>query len=118
MVIDFRKINVTYILDQLGGYQYFSALVLAMGFYKIKMPRDSKTKTSFSTLYGHYYYNRMTFGLKNAPATFQRLMDRNLSGLQGVKLFVYMNDIVIYADSLEEHTRKFRILLERLDKAN
>ena len=82
MVIDFRKLiektvkdayplpNITHILDQLGGAQYFSTLDLAMGFHQIKMHPDSKAKTGFSTLYGHYHYNRMPFGLKNAAATF------------------------------------------------
>ena len=59
----------------------------------------------------------MPFGLKNAPATFQRCMDLVLSGLQGVELFVYMGDIVIYADSLEEHVRKLKVLLARLQNA-
>ena len=50
----------------------------------------------------------MPFGLKNAPVTFQRVMDCVLTGLQDVELFVYMDDIVIYATSLEEHARKLR----------
>jgi len=50
----------------------------------------------------------MPFGLKNVPAIFQRLMDLILSGLQGEELFVYMNDIVIYATSLQEHERKYK----------
>ena len=130
MVIDFRKLNektikdayplpnITHILDQLGGASYFSTLDLAMRFHQIKMYPNSKAKTAFSTLYGHYHYNRLPFGLKNAPATFQRLMDKVLSGLQGIELFVYMDDIVIYADSLEEHTRKLRTLFKRLERAN
>ncbi|XP_011871373.1 PREDICTED: uncharacterized protein LOC105563955, partial [Vollenhovia emeryi] len=60
----------------------------------------------------------MPFGLKNAPATFQRLMDLVLSGLQGKELFVYMDDIVIYASSLEEHERKYNLLIDRLREAN
>ncbi|KAL6419359.1 hypothetical protein ACFW04_011440 [Cataglyphis niger] len=60
----------------------------------------------------------MPFGLKNAPATFQQLMDNVLSGLQGNELFVYMDDIVIYARSLKEHEVKFNKLMERLRKAN
>ena len=60
----------------------------------------------------------MPFGMKNAPATFQRLMDRVLSGLQGIKLFVYMEDIVIYAKSLKEYNEKLEKLLGRLKTAN
>jgi len=60
----------------------------------------------------------MRFGLKNAPATFQRLMDNVLSGLQGNELFVYMDDIVIYARSLKEHEIKFNKLMQRLRNAN
>jgi len=56
------------------------------------------------------------FGLKNTPATFQRLMDRVLNGLQGTELFVYL-DIVIYASNLTEHGQKFNKLIERLRKA-
>ncbi|KAL6419799.1 hypothetical protein ACFW04_011187 [Cataglyphis niger] len=75
-------------------------------------------KTAFSTPHGHYEFNRMPFGLKNAPATFQRLMDQVLSGLQGNELFVYLDDIVLYASSLKEHEVKFNKLAERLKKAN
>ena len=100
MVIDFRQSNdktvkdsyplpnSTHILDQLAGAQYFSTFDLAMGFHQVKMQPDSKTKTAFSTPYGYYHYNRMPFGLNNAPATFQRLMDKVISSLQGITLFV------------------------------
>ena len=60
----------------------------------------------------------MPFGLKNAPATFQRLMDQILTGLQGTELFVYRDDIVLYANSLEEHEEKFNKLMETLSAAN
>lgn len=60
----------------------------------------------------------MPFGLKNAPATFQRLMDNVLSGLQGNELFVYMDDIVIYAKSLREREVKIERLIKRLREAN
>lgn len=59
----------------------------------------------------------MPFGLKNSPSTFQHLVDRALTGLQNIELFVYMDDIVIYAKTLKEHTRKLNALLEKLDKA-
>ena len=107
MVIDYRALNentvgdaypipnITEILDLLGGSKYFSIMDLASGFHQIPMDSESKEKTDFSTPYGHLEFNRMPFGLKNAPATFQRVMDQVLTGLQGIELLVYMDDIVI-----------------------
>ena len=130
MVIDYRMLNektvndayplpnITEILDQLGAAKYFTVLDLASGFHQIPMDAQSKSKTAFSVPGGHYEFNRMPFGLKNAPATFQRCMDLVLSGLQGVELFVYMDDVVIYASSLTEHSRKLRNLLARLQNSN
>ena len=60
----------------------------------------------------------MPFGLKTAPATFQRLMDITLTGLIGTEIFVYLDDIVIFADTLEEHEKKFNNFIQRLRKAN
>jgi len=92
--------NITEILDQLGSAKYFSIFDLASGFHHIVAMHESDAqKTAFSTPHGHYQFNRMPFGLKNAPATFQRLMDQILSGLQGNDMFVYLDDIVIYATS-------------------
>ncbi|XP_025161882.1 uncharacterized protein LOC112590215 [Harpegnathos saltator] len=130
MVIDYRALNektvgdayplpnITEILDQLGSAKYFSIFDLASGFHQIAMHEDDAPKTAFSTPHGHYQFNRMPFGLKNAPATFQRLMDQVLTGLQGTELFVYLDDIVIYASSLEEHSAKFAKLAQRLRVAN
>lgn len=130
LVIDFRALNektlgdayplpnITDILDQLGSAKYFSIFDLASGFHQIPMSNEDSQKTAFSTPHGHYEYKRMPFGLKNAPATFQRLMDRVLSGLQGIELFVYLDDIVIYASSLSEHASKFNKLAERLRRAH
>lgn len=110
--------NITDILDQLAGAKYFSVLDLASGFHQIPMTQKDATKTAFSTLYGHYQFKRMPFGLKNALVTFQRLMDNVLSGLQGNELFVYMDDIVIYATSLHEHKIKFEELMKKLRESN
>jgi len=130
MVIDYRALNektigdayplpnITEILDQLGSAKYFSVFDLASGFHQIPMHEAHAKKTAFSTPHGHYEFNRMPFGLKNAPATFQRLMDQVLSGLQGIELFVYLDDIVLYASSLREHELKFDKLAERLKRAN
>jgi len=130
MVIDYRNLNektigdayplpnICDILDQLGGAKYFSVLDLASGFHQIPMDSADAHKTAFSTPHGHFQFERMPFGLKNAPATFQRLMDQTLSGLQGAELFVYMDDIVVYASSLREHDIKMDKLMERLREAN
>lgn len=135
MVIDYRKLNdktigdayplpnICDILDQLGSAKYFSILDLANGFHQIPMNPADTHKTAFSTPHGHYQFSRMPFGLKNAPATFQRLMDQVLTGLQGTELFVYMDDIVIYASSLREHDIKITTLIhytlmDRLRTAN
>lgn len=130
MVIDYRSLNektigdayplpnIVDILDQLGTAKYFTILDLASGFHQIPMSPVDAPKTAFSTPHGHYQFKRMPFGLKNAPATFQRLMDNVLSGLQGNELFVYMDDIVIYARSLQEHEVKFKKLMHRLRNAN
>lgn len=130
MVIDYRMLNektigdayplpnITEILDQLGSAKYFSVFDLASGFHQILVDERDAPKTAFSTPYGHYEFKRMPFGLKSAPATFQRLMDSVLTGLQGTELFVYLDDIVLYASSLREHEIKFDKLAAKLRKAN
>ena len=130
VVIDFRLLNektvgdayplpnITEILDQLGKARYFTVFDLASGFHQIELDPDDRSKTAFSFLNGHYEYIRMPMGLKNSPATFQRLMDQVLLGLQGVEAFIYLDDIVVYAEDLKEHGKKVRRLLNRLKEAN
>jgi len=102
--------------DQLRSAKYFLVLDLVSGFHQ--MNSKDAPKTAFSTPYGHYQFKRMPFGLKNAPATFQRLMDNVLSGLQSNELFVYMDNIVVYAKSLREHEIEINRLMQRLREAN
>jgi Reverse transcriptase (RNA-dependent DNA polymerase). len=87
---------------------------LASGFHQIEVDPKDRPKTAFTTPFGHYEYVRMPFGLKNAPATFQRLMDQVLTGLQGIEVFVYLDDIVVFSSSLREHGIKVRKLLQKL----
>ena len=129
LVIDFRALNektigdayplphIGEILDSVGGTKYFSVFDLASGFHQIPMDPRDKHKTAFSTDTGHWEYNRMAMGLKGAPPTFQRLMDRLLVGLQGTELFVYIDDIVVYAATLDEHDQKIFRLFKRLSEA-
>lgn len=126
IVIDFRKLNeltdqdayplpdIDDILSQLGNAKFFSALDLSSGFHQIPMDKQSKKYTAFSTPQGHYHYNRMPFGLKNAPATFQRMMDTALRGLINKHCFVYLDDIIIFGQSIEEHNSNLAIVLQRL----
>ncbi|KAL0130247.1 hypothetical protein PUN28_002085 [Cardiocondyla obscurior] len=130
IVVDFRKINeitigdsfpipnITEILDQLGNAKYFTILDLASGYHQIQMKEEHKCKTAFSTPHGHYEFNRMLFGLKNAPATFQRLMNSVLAGLQGIKCLVYLDDVVIYGPTLEEHNKRLTSVFSRLRENN
>ena len=126
VVIDYRKLNditigdsypipnISEILDQLGKCKYFSTLDLASGFHQINMDPNDSAKTAFSVPTGHYEFTRMPFGLKNAPSTFQRLMNTALSGLQGIQCFVYLDDIVIYSYDIPSHINNLSNVFYRL----
>lgn len=130
MVIDYRQLNdqmvddkypipkISTILDRLGRSQYFSTIDLVSGYHQVEMNEADIEKTAFNTTNGHYEFTRMPFGLKNAPATFQRLMDHILRGLQDDTCIVYLDDIVIYSTSLQEHLTKLRKVLTRVREAN
>jgi hypothetical protein len=130
LVVDYRKLNaktignayplpdITEILDQLGQAKYFSCLELAMGYHQIDMNPKDIDKTAFSTKEGHWAYRRMPFGLKTAPATFQRVMNTALSGLTGTRCFIFLDDIIIYANSLEDHNKKLGDVFRRLRHNN
>lgn len=129
IVIDYRKLNDKTVgaayplpniedIDQLGHAQYFTTLDLASGFHQIPLNPKDIPKTAFSTLSGHYEYLRMPFGLKNAPSCFQRLMNNVLMGLTHNQCFVYLDDVVIYGSSLEDHNRKLKNVFSRLRNSN
>lgn len=130
IVVDFRKLNdltigdffplpnITDILDQLGNAKYFSTLDLASRYHQIPTHEKDKNKTAFSTPYGHYEFNRMPFGLKNASTTFQRLMNEVLTGIQDLRYLVYLDDIVIYGLSLQEHNKRLIEVLKKLRENN
>jgi len=128
--VDFRRLNqvtigdafplpnITDILDQLGKSKYYTTLDLAQGYHQVPMNPADREKTAFSTDKGHYEFLRMPFGLKGAPGTFQRLMNKVLSGLNGLKAFVYLDDIIIYAKDLTDHSQKITDIFERLRRYN
>ena len=93
------------LLDQLDGRKVFSTLDVRSGYWQIRMHKSSQEKTAFATNTGLYEFRVMPFGLCNAPATFQRLMQKVLAGLGGSEPFcsVYIDDILVYSRSVEEH---------------
>lgn len=130
LVIDYRKLNsktiedkyplprIEEILDSLGKCTYFSTLDLAQGFHQIEMHPNSIEKTAFSVNNGHYEYVRMPFGLKSAPSTFQRVMDNVLRDYIYKICFVYMDDIVIFSKSLQEHVHHIKLIFDKLRQFN
>ena len=126
IVIDYRKLNeitidnkfpipnIENILDKLGKAQYFTTLDLAKGFHQIPVLEKDQKKTAFSTPFGHYEYIRMPFGLKNAPATFQRLMNSILREFINRICVVYLDDILIFSTSIQEHITNINKIFIRL----
>jgi hypothetical protein len=130
MVIDYRKLNektiddrypipnITDTLDKLGKAQYFSALDLWSGFHQIKIdPRDIE-KTAFTVENGHYEFLKLLFGLKNAPASFQRIMDNILREFLGKNCVIYLDDILVYSTSLQEHIEVLDKIFKKLQTFN
>ena len=101
-------------MTQLENAKFFSALDLYSGFHQIPMNEKSKKYTAFSTPQGHFQFNLMPFGLKNAPATFQKLMDRALTGLVVKYCPFYLDDIVIFGKTIQEHNENLAIVFQRL----
>jgi len=113
--VNFRQLNkltigdafpiprIDEILDQLGRSRYYSTLDLASGYPQVPIQPQDREKTGFSTDKGLLEFVCMPFGLCGAPSTFQRLINTALAGLNGIKAFVYLDDIIIYAADLPEH---------------
>lgn len=130
LVVDYRKLNevtiddrypipnIDEILDKLGKCMYFTTLDLAKGFYQIEVDPEDVHKTGFSVEGGHYEFLRMPFGLKTAPATFQRLMNNVLKDYINKICLVYLDDIIIFSTSLDEHINSIRLIFAKLEEAN
>ena len=105
------------ILDTLAQAKYFTTLDLSAGYWQVELDEDSQAKTAFTTHCGLFEFTRMPFGLCNAPATFQRLMQVVLSGLKWDCCFVYIDDILVASKTFEEHLHHLQLVFERLQKA-
>lgn len=110
------------LLNKLGQSKYFTMLDLKSGYWQIKVDASSQEKTAFVTQRALYEFCVMSFGVKNAPAVFQCLMQNVLSNVKGDadKDFVdmYLDDIIIFSETLNEHFSHIRKVLQCFKKAN
>ena len=107
------------LLDALHGAKWFSTLDLKSGYWQVPITEQDKAKTAFRTSSGQLFeFNQVPFGLCNAPATFSRLMDRVLAGLHWETCLFYLDDIIVFSSTWEEHLARLRQVFERLRHAN
>ena len=128
--VDYRKLNsvtkkdqyplphIEDILDTLGGMHYFSTLDLASGCWQIEMSEEVHQKSVFVTHCSLHEFVRMPFGLCNAPAMFQRLMEFVLDGMLWKNCFLYIDDVLVCSKTLDEHLTHLTEVFRRLRKAN
>jgi hypothetical protein len=127
--IDYRRLNritkldefplprIDDTLDILTGARHFTTLDMGSGYWQVAMDPTAKEKTAFTTYSGLYEFCRMPFGLVNAPATFQRLMELVLSGLACNSCLVYLDDVLVVGATLQEHNKNLEEVLERIRQA-
>lgn len=102
-------------IDRVGAANFVSRFDLLKGYWQVPLTQRAQEISAFVTPFGLYSYMVMPFGLKNAPATFQRLMNHVVSGLEGCS--VYLDDVVVYSDNWSSHLQHVRALFERLVEA-
>ena len=120
--VDYRRLNLATVtdayplpriddtLDMLAGKRWFSTLDLASGYWQ----PDALCKTAFATYSGLFQFKVMPFGLRNAPATFERLMDRVLQGLRWSRCLVYLDDIISFGTTFDDTMDNLTLIFERL----
>ena len=125
--MDFRVLNAisrTYvcpmprvkdIFAKLGKAKFFTTLDLRSGYYHIALDDDAIRKTAFVTPLGKYKYLKVPFGLAQAPAYLQNLMNKVLNGLHFT--LAYLEDVIVFSESAEQHLKHIQIVLTRLKQA-
>ena len=125
MCIDYRNLNkittpdpfpiprIDDLIDELSNATYLTKIDLNKGFLQIPVLERDKPKTAFQTLWGKFEFNRMPFGLMNAPATFQRSLNEVLQGLEQFSS-CYIDDVIVYSVSWDDHICQLRQVLGRL----
>ena len=102
------------LFDQLQGAKVFSKIGLRSGYHQLKIRKEDVPKTAFKTRYGHYEFLVMPFGLTNAPAAFMDLMNRVFGPYLDKFIIAFIDDILVYSSSKEEHAEHLRIILQNL----
>ena len=129
-VCDFRGLNdvtkkdnyplphIRDVIDKMDGSKFFSTLDAAAAYWSMPLREEDKEKTAFSAPRGKYEFNVTPYGLCNAGASYQRLMDACLSGLPPDRILAYMDDIAIFSPTFEEHLSDLVAVFKRLRAAN
>ena len=127
MCTDYRKVNsvtktdsfpiprIDDCIDKVGNSKYVTKFDLLKGFWQVPLTDRAKEVSAFATPNGLYQYKVMPFGMKNSPATFQRLVKNVICGLDGCD--AYIDDVIIYSDSWSDHLQRIRKFLDQLSKA-
>jgi hypothetical protein len=90
----------------MAGSRYFTLLDIEKADWNILIKEKDKDKTGFVTPFGSFRYERMTFGLSGPPSTFQRVMDVMLFGMRDVAVLVYLDDLLLFSETIEDHARR------------
>ncbi|KAI3370531.1 hypothetical protein L3Q82_025288 [Scortum barcoo] len=126
MCIDYRLLNsrtipdqyttpcIDDVLDSMTGSKWFSVLDLRSGYYQIAMAEEDKEKTAFICPLGFFQFERMPQGITGAPATFQRLMEKAVGDMNLLEVLVYLDDLIVFGRTLEEHEERLLKVLDRL----
>ena len=127
--VDYRKLNsvttkdvyplprIDDVLDQLSGATFFTSLDLYRGYWQLPVAAQDREKTAFVTRDGLFQFKRMPFGLCNAPASFQRLMDRVLGRLKWQYCLVYLDDVLVYSRTFDDHLVRLEAVLSAIANA-
>lgn len=126
LCVDYRKLNSQTIKDayalphieeafaSLTGAKWFSVMDLKSGYYQVEMEEEDKHKTAFVTPIGFWEFNRMPQGVTNAPSTFQRVMEKCMGSLNHREVLVFLDDLIVFSSTLEEHEERLLRVLNRL----